>query len=295
MHAMSWLFDASICFGNGPPETAWGIGPAIVLPLLAVALLYAGGAGRLWRRSAHAHMAIGRQAALFGAGWVVLAAALVTPLHALSQRLFVAHMIEHELLMAVAAPLIAASAPGAAMMWALPHAGRRGLARLIGSRVVAGTWKFLSRPTMATLLHGTAIWIWHVPRLFDAALGQGILHYAQHASFLGTALLFWWVVLPHRKPGEDLGSSIMHLFLTSMHTSLLGVLLLLSPRLWYPANAGVAQLWGLTPLEDQQLAGLVMWVPAGLVYGGAALLVAGIWIRSSNRAWEGGPHAVRAR
>jgi putative membrane protein len=72
------------------------------------------------------------------------------------------------------------------------------------------------------------------------------------------------------------------------------VLLLLSPRLWYPANTGVSQLWGLSPLEDQQLAGLVMWVPAGLIYGGAALLAAGLWIRSSSRTLEGGAYAVRA-
>ena len=79
----------------------------------------------------------------------------------------------------------------------------------------------------------------------------------------------------------------MHLFFTALHTGLLGVLLALAPRLWYPANAADARLWGLTPLEDQQLAGLVMWVPAGLIYAGAALVLAGVWIQAVGdvRCW----------
>jgi cytochrome c oxidase assembly factor CtaG len=75
----------------------------------------------------------------------------------------------------------------------------------------------------------------------------------------------------------------MHLFFTSLHTGLLGALLVVSPRLWYPENAIGSKLWGLSPLEDQQLAGLMMWIPAGLIYGGAALLLAALWIRSSGR------------
>ncbi|TIO41331.1 MAG: cytochrome c oxidase assembly protein, partial [Mesorhizobium sp.] len=110
----------------------------------------------------------------------------------------------------------------------------------------------------------------------------GVLHYTQHASFLGTALLFWWALLPRSGRQQAYGSAVMHLFFTSMHTGLLGVLLLLSPKLWYPENAGGAALWGLSPIEDQQLAGLVMWVPAGLIYGGAALLLAGLWISKSG-------------
>ncbi|TGR36823.1 cytochrome c oxidase assembly protein, partial [Mesorhizobium sp. M1C.F.Ca.ET.195.01.1.1] len=93
--------------------------------------------------------------------------------------------------------------------------------------------------------------------------------------------LFWWVLLPRLGRQQAYGSAVMHLFFTSLHTGLLGVLLLLSPKLWYPQNAAGAGLWNLSPLEDQQLAGLVMWVPAGLVYGGAALLLAGLWIRTS--------------
>ena len=228
---------------------------------------------------------------LFASGWTVLVLALVSPLHALSERLFSAHMIEHELITAAAAPLLAAAAPGAAMLWALPLTGRRAVAGFIRAGAGSSAWRLVSRRAAATVIHGVAIWVWHVPGLFEAALERGVLHYLQHLSFFGSALLFWWVLLPRRGKERELGASVMHLALTSMHTALLGVLLLLSPRLWYPPNLGISELWGLTPLEDQQLAGLVMWVPAGLVYGGAAVAVAGIWITASSRPGYKGVHA----
>ena len=141
------------------------------------------------------------------------------------------------------------------------------------------------------MLHGVAIWIWHAPALFEAALERGVLHYLQHASFFGTGLLFWWALLPRRR-SEARGGAVLHLFLTTLHTGLLGVLLVVSPRLWYPANTGGSQFWNLTSLEDQQLAGLVMWVPAGLIYGGAALFLVGLWIRSSGQKSREMAHAL---
>lgn len=288
------LFSTSICYGAGAPQAGWTLALPITLPLTMVALLYAAGAFRLWRRSARSRPLRMRQALLFAIGWAILAAALVSPLHAWGERVFTAHMIEHELLMAVAAPLLVASSPAAAMMWALPIKLRLAFGAAGQAKVLRTVWAAISRPVAATFLHGVAIWAWHVPALFEAALAQGVLHYAQHASFFGTGLLFWWVLLPRSGREQAYGSAVMHLFFTSLHTGLLGVLLLVSPRLWYPANAAGAKLWNLSSLEDQQLAGLVMWVPAGLIYGGAALLLAGLWIRSSGqRRWETS-HALQA-
>ncbi|MER8367417.1 cytochrome c oxidase assembly protein [Mesorhizobium sp. M1378] len=288
------LFSTSVCYGAGAPQAGWTLALPITLPLTVVALLYAAGAFRLWRRSARSRPLRMRQALLFATGWAILAAALVSPLHALGERVFTAHMIEHELLMAVAAPLLVASRPAAAMMWALPIKLRLAFGAAGNAKVLRIAWAAISRPLAATFLHGVAIWAWHVPVLFEAALAQGVLHYAQHASFFGTGLLFWWVLLPRSGREQAYGSAVMHLFFTSLHTGLLGVLQLVSPRLWYPANAAGAELWNLSPIEDQQLAGLVMWVPAGLIYGGAALLLAGLWIRSSGRRrWETS-HALHA-
>ncbi|MER9679867.1 cytochrome c oxidase assembly protein [Mesorhizobium sp. M0184] len=288
------LFSTSICYGAGAPQAGWTLALPITLPLTMVALLYAAGAFRLWRRSARSRPLRLRQALLFATGWAILAAALVSPLHAFGERVFTAHMIEHELLMAVAAPLLVASRPAAAMMWALPTKLRLAFGAAGQAKVLRTVWAAVSRPLAATFLHGVAIWAWHVPALFEAALAQGVLHYAQHASFFGTGLLFWWVLLPRSGREQAYGSAVMHLFFTSLHTGLLGVLLLVSPRLWYPVNAAGAELWSLSPLEDQQLAGLVMWVPAGLIYGGAALLLAGLWIRSSGQRRREASHALQA-
>ena len=276
------LIAAPICFGGRTSEDGWTPGLMIVLPLAAIAALYAVGALRLWGRVDRGRRARLRDNLLFAGGWAVLALALLSPLHPLGEHLFTAHMIEHELLMAVAAPLLALSRPLAALLWGLPLSWRKGLARAGHAALVATPWKFLSQPLSATLLHGAAIWLWHVPALFEAALAQGILHYLQHASFLGSGLLFWWVLLPCSRPNPTYGVAVMHLFFTALHTGLLGLLLALAPRLWYPGNASAGELWGLSPLEDQQLAGLVMWVPAGLVYAGAALVMAALWIRTSS-------------
>ncbi|MER8895215.1 cytochrome c oxidase assembly protein [Mesorhizobium sp. M0676] len=285
------FFSTSICYGAGAPEAGWTLAFPITFPLAAIAFLYAIGATRLWRRSSRGRPERMRQALLFAAGWGVLTAALVSPIHALGERVFAAHMIEHELLMAVAAPLLVAACPGAVLLWSLPASLRRGTGKLTRAKTLQSVWALVIRPLNATIIHGVAIWIWHIPALFQAALQQGFLHYAQHASFLGTALLFWWALLPRPGRQQTYGNSVMHLFFTSLHTGLLGVLLLMSPKLWYPENGAGAALWGMTAIEDQQLAGLVMWVPAGLIYGGAALLLAGLWI--SNSATREATHALR--
>jgi putative membrane protein len=118
MRIMSFdaLFSTSICYGNGAPQAGWTLALPITLPLLAVVSLYTAGASRLWRRSGRGRRLRSRQAFQFAAGWAVLAFALVSPIHALGEHVFAAHMIEHELLMAVAAPLLVASRPTAAMM-----------------------------------------------------------------------------------------------------------------------------------------------------------------------------------
>ncbi|TGQ29411.1 cytochrome c oxidase assembly protein [Mesorhizobium sp. M00.F.Ca.ET.216.01.1.1] len=276
------LFSTSVCNGSAP-EASWTLASPIALPLAAIASLYAIGAMRLWRRSGRGRPQRFRQALLFSAGWIALAAALLSPIHALGERVFAAHMIEHELLMAIAAPLLVASRPAPPIIWALPTALRQALGAAGRTSTLRAMWAFMSRPLVATILHGATIWVWHIRALFEAALQEGPLHYAQHACFLGTGLLFWWALLPRPGREQACGRAILLLFLTSLHTSLLGALLVVSPRVWYPENAVGSSLWGLVPLEDQQLAGLGMWIPAGLLYGGAALLLASIWICASAR------------
>jgi cytochrome c oxidase assembly factor CtaG len=131
-----------------------------------------------------------------------------------------------------------------------------------------------------------------MPGLYDRVLVSPLAHWLQHLSFLFSALLFWSALLWGSARGRGFGAAFLYLFLTSLHTGLLGVLLTVSPRLWYPRQVAAAAEWGLTPLEDQQLAGLVMWVPAGLVYAAAALALAGLWIRRSGLGSARQAHAA---
>lgn len=125
------------------------------------------------------------------------------------------------------------------------------------------------------------IWAWHVPALFQAAMTDENVHIFQHLTFFAAALLFWHAI--DRLSAQRAGAAVGWLFAASMYTGLLGALLLMTPRLWFPAPGG----FGLTPLEDQQLAGAIMWVPGGLVYAAAAQWMAGRWIASSARRKHG--------
>ncbi len=215
------------------------------------------------------------RAASFLAGWVVLGVALLSPLDALGQVRFWAHMLQHELLLLLAAPLLVRSRPLAQMLWGLPGRWRpvaaRRLARMAQLGGLAGILRGLTRPLAAWSLHAVVLWGWHAPGLFQAALAHRWVHDLQHASFLASGLVFWWSVLEPPGGRRRQAAAVLSLFTTLLHTSALGALLTLSPRAWYPAYGTAAPLAGLDALADQQLGGLIMWVPGGLVFLAAAL------------------------
>jgi cytochrome c oxidase assembly factor CtaG len=256
---------------TGRATTAdWTLDPAILAPLLLSAAVFAAGWRRLYARSGQGAAALRRRGALFGAGWVVLAAAVVSPLHAAGETSFSAHMFEHELLMLAAAPLLVLSEPLAVMLWAFPAAGRRALGSASRSPAVSACWRMLTEPVAATLIQAAALWIWHAPALFDLALAYPGWHIAQHLSFLVSALLFWSAMLHPRRRTQ--GVAALCLFATSVVSGALGALMAFSQSPWYAeyARLGMAP-FGLTALEDQQFAGVLMWIPGGTVHAGAAL------------------------
>jgi YVTN family beta-propeller protein len=194
----------------------------------------------------------------------------VSPLHAAGERSFAAHMLEHELLMLVAAPLLVMSRPLGVLLWALPAPTRVALAGAGKTRIVSGTWGWLTAPVVASLVQMAALWGWHAPPAFDRALASPGWHVAQHLSFLVTALLFWWSMLhsPRRQRGLIVGC----LFFTATASGALGALMAFSESPWYVGYASLRlDAFGLSPAEDQQLAGLLMWVPGGLVHAAAGI------------------------
>jgi cytochrome c oxidase assembly factor CtaG len=268
---------------------AWPLEPGVVVPLLLTLAGYLIGVRRLRQRAGAA--AFRGRVPLFVAGWLVLAIALASPLHPLGSALFSAHMLQHELVMAVAAPLLVLGQPVAPLLFALPPAWRQPAGRWAGGRRSRPAAEFLAHPLVATLLHAAAVLAWHLPALYESTLRSEALHAAQHASFLVTAIIFWWALLrggarPRR------GGAVIALFVTTVYTGGLGALLTVSETPWYTAYGEAPAAWGLTPLEDQQLAGIIMWMPGAGPYLLAALMLVAGWIRDAGGARRGRAQAV---
>jgi cytochrome c oxidase assembly factor CtaG len=251
--------------------------------VIVVIGIYAVGAMRLWRQAGYGRGVGLAEALAFITGCAALAIALSPPLDEWSERRLAAHMVQHELLMVVAAPLIAVGAPLVGILWAVPSRVRRALVGTVHQRPLIRVWRTVSSPPFAFALYGVALWTWHLPALYDRALRHEAVHAVQHLCFFGSATLFWWGLVRGRRGRTGYGAAVVYLFVTALHGGVLGALLTVSPRPWYAAYVA-HHPGGLTPLEDQQLAGLLMWIPAGMAFAAGALFLFAAWLRQSDRA-----------
>ncbi|MFL6538490.1 MAG: cytochrome c oxidase assembly protein [Chthoniobacterales bacterium] len=263
----------------------WAFEPGTVIPLLLSALLYAIGAIRLRRVNKHAIGAV--EISCFAAGWLTLVIALVSPLHPWGAVLFSAHMTQHELLMLVAAPLLVLGRPLVPFLWALPKSAARELGSWSRATWWQRIWRAITAPFVAWIIHAVVLWTWHIPALFEATRDSEFIHAVQHASFLFSALLFWWAVLHGRQRALGFGAAVLYMFTTALHSGLLGALLTFARTTWYPIYNDTTRTWGLTPVEDQQLGGLIMWIPAGVVYIIAGLALFAGWLREAEARARG--------
>jgi putative membrane protein len=272
--------------------------PLIAASLGVFAALYAAGLVRMWRSAGRGRGIRGWEAFCFALGWISLTAALQSPMAVLAELLFSVHMTQHEILMLVAAPLLVLGRPLTAILWALPAGRRRGASLWTRRRAWSAVWRAVTGPLTVFLLHGAALWIWHLPSLYEAALGNPWIHAFQHLCFLLTSALFWWALLHGRYGRAGYGIGVFYVFATAIHTGALGALLTFAPRVFYPVYAVRAKHLHVNALEDQQLGGLLMWVPFGvvLVVTGLAMFLA--WLGESERRTriaEGSAPARRLR
>jgi putative membrane protein len=275
-------------FGELPitPETlwrGWNWDLLILLNLSVLASWYLLGINRLWRKSGSERRVGPVQAVAYLSSLGVLLVALISPLHALSEELTSAHMVQHMLLMVVAAPLFVLGSPGLVLMCGLAPQWRP---------VVAG-WRrwvdadVLRRPLLPSVLYAAALWIWHLPIAYEAALVDPLVHDAEHLSFFVAACLYWRALLDQLRLRalHPLIAVMIH-FVTSLHAMVLGVFMALAPTVWYEAYASRTTAWGLTPLEDQQMAGLIMWLPACLIYPAVAAAALGHWLAGLSESHQ---------
>ena len=263
-------------------EGKWDFSPFIAIPLLAAATLYVVGTLRI-----APSIRAGRwfSTLCFVLGWSSLVLALESPIHEIGEQLFWVHMVQHEILMLVSAPLIALGHPLTVSLFAFPESWRRPVSRLSRFKGIQALESWFTSPMSAWLISAAALWVWHLPWLFDRAVRIDWIHAAQHTSFFLSALLFW-NPLAGNKRTIGYGAGILYLFTTALHTSVLGALLTFAPRPWYHPYLVTAPLWHLTALEDQQLGGLIMWIPAGSLLLIVALGLLARWLQESQMRWQ---------
>lgn len=264
------------------PETWWlaWSGDVIVLGLIVGATVYARGVRCLWAQAGRGRGVQIREVAAWGTGLLVLTVALVSPLHRLGESLFSAHMAQHLLLTTVAAPLLALGAPQLATLWALPLDARRRIGGWWRDLAVCPLGRLLGSPVGVWGFHVGALWIWHLPGLYQGAIESEFLHASEHGSLLGTAFLYWSTMFSRNPRGAGRIVGVLSVFGMAVQGSALGALITFAPTPWYPVYASRVVVWGLTPLADQQLAGLLMWVPTGLAYVVIASVLLITWLTS---------------
>ena len=239
----------------------WTWDPIVLLPLLFISVAYIAGRRRL-RIQAPGAMAAGRTFYM-AAALITLFLALVSPIDTYATDLLSIHMAQHLLLMMVAAPLLLLANPMATILWGLPAAWRLDVGRRFTRHgFLRRLLQVLTRPRLAWFTFAGVTYLWHIPNAYDTALRYQSIHYLQHLTMFGAGLLFWWPVIgaPPVRSRLSYPARWVYLLLAAAQTVPLGIMLTFSSTVWFPSYTFTTAAWGIAPLEDQHLGGLIMWV-----------------------------------
>ncbi len=256
----------------------WTLDPVALSVVALPSAVYGLGTARLWKREGRGHGIRLWEAVSFALGQLTLLVALVSPVDRLSDILFSAHMTQHELVMIVAPPLAVLGRPWVAALWALPEDLRRRAGAWMNRRPVTTSFRAVSAPVVALVVHALVVWLWHLPSWFEGALASEAVHAVQHATFYGSAALFWWALIRGRYGRVGYGLAVVFVFATAMHTSILGLLFTVAEGVAYPTYVARGAPFEVDAHDDQVLAGLVMWIPAGTALTLAAVALFGAWL-----------------
>jgi putative membrane protein len=269
--------------------TSWDLRLDVILVLALAGTIYTSGWWRLRARTElrrrHSRWQAGegwRPVAYLG-GLLVVGIALLSPLDVLSSQLFIMHMVQHVLLVMIAPPLLLLANPLPFMLWGLPDRWRRQIAGVFrpGTRFR----RFLSMttgPGHVWLFFVLVYWGWHDPNAYSLALTNGFVHDLEHITFFLASMLFWWHAVGagpriHR-PLSTIGRFAF--VLSAVPPNMLaGIAIAFANEPIYPYYEHVPRLWGISVMDDQRIAGVIMWVPGSMMYMFAALLLVARWLR----------------
>ncbi len=271
-------------------ESAWWAVGAIVA-LCGLGILYGKGIQDLWQRRTTGDVISVPRAMLFAAGLAAVAAAITGPVHEMAERSFTGHMVQHMLLITVAAPLLGAGGAALPVMLALPRPIRRGFNKIRACPAIRWIRKPVNKTLGGGLLFTAVFWLWHLPAVYMLAVRHPAIHAFEHLLFVVVAWMLWAVVLTpgkHRLTGP-LG--FLLLFAVGMTGAALGAVLTFAPVPLYPPEAFASG--GADPLSDQQLAGLIMWIPMDVVVLALALGIFGQWLTSLDQRFPADRDLVR--
>ncbi|MGK7311502.1 MAG: cytochrome c oxidase assembly protein [Candidatus Longimicrobiales bacterium M2_2A_002] len=248
---------------------SWTFEPTIFFGVLIAGWLYARGWRRLRQRGQGGKYLKRWRAWCYYGGLLTVVIALMSPIATFDSVFFFMHMTEHVLLIMIAAPLIWLGAPMVPTLWGFNAPARKRIGKIFHeSHPVNRFFTFLTRPGVALAIYVLVLFGWHFPPLYDAAQGSTVVHELEHFMFIAAALIFWWPVIhpSGTKRRLSYGAGILFIFPAKIAGFVLGAALTLSSEPFYQTFLDSPSIWGLSPLGDQQLGGLIMWVAGGLLY-----------------------------
>jgi cytochrome c oxidase assembly factor CtaG len=245
------------------PQITWTLEPTVLVGVAALAVIYVAG----WRRArgpAERHRPGLGRLAVFGLGLLAILAALVSPVDGLGDQLMVMHMLQHILLLDIA-PIL--------LILGLTKVLLRPATRRL--QTVERRAGFLAHPAFAVIAYAGLMWLWHVPKMYDLALGHSGIHVLEHICFAVAGALYWWHVLSPIRGRMRLGGlgPVMYMVATKLLVGLLGIMLAFAPHSIYPFYQHHPHYWGLSPGNDQSMAGLEMALEQSIVMG-----IAVVWL-----------------
>lgn len=277
---------------------SWEWRPVVVLVLLVLGGIYSLGWVRL-RRQGHRSLANGWRLTAYLSGLAVLGVALLSAIDLLQSLFFSVHMVQHELLMMIAPPLLLLASPFPFFLWGVPASLRRALGTMLHrTALFRRGLRRLTSPWLAWVLYVVTLWFWHAPSAYDLALRYEVIHDLEHLSFFWTALLFWWHVTGatpkvHRVLGY--GTRIAYVAAALVQNEVLGVSIALASEPLYTYYTTISRSWGPSVLEDQMLGGAIMWIPGGMMYVVAVIiLVARLLEQEEKRVRQAVEHDLRS-